>query len=113
MLTATDGAFDDSGRPSVGRTSAFGNARVARICGPGRLWKVAANWTATFGIRYDPYAFTCVRNFVSTWQYSVLGLSSFVTTSQLSVDVRPELTPPAAISPCRGRALTPMSTPFQ
>ena len=32
------------------------------------LWNVPLSWTSILGIVYEPSAFTCVINGVSTWQ---------------------------------------------
>src|SRR5438093_6363842 len=92
------------------------------------LWNVAASCTSAGNV-YAAYPFTCVRNLVFWWQYRGLVAKgtrpalvvvtvaeftaiTFSTTSQLSSEVRPVLSPPAMASRGR-RVLTLTSTPFQ
>src|SRR5262245_7384892 len=95
------------------------------MTGPGVLWIVVARFTATRGIVYVVRNLNCVRYAAATWHARRLGpgpgAASAVNTapceleitSQLSVVVRPVLTPPCMTTPFCRRALALKSTPFQ
>ena len=68
MLTVTFGALPASGRPSDCAASAVDATKFAWTSGPGTLCIDPLICTSTRGIVKDPRNFTCVRNFVSTWQ---------------------------------------------
>src|SRR5262245_427833 len=111
----------DGTRPRLCATTAAGTLKLPATCGPATLCKAPLTCTSIFGITYELRAFTCVRNFVSTWQYDsgvalvpvVISSGSFASNAQLSVLVRPVLRPPCSSTPWAGRAFTLTSTPFQ
>src|SRR2546421_5769081 len=120
-LTVTFAEPPDSGRPSDGWIDAFGALKFAAIWGPGMLCNVPLTRTSMRGIVYDASPLIWLRKFVSTWQYCV-GVTvdaairtsgTFAAIAQLSVDVRPVLSPPCTRRPCDSLALPVMSTPFQ
>ena len=85
---------------------------IAITHGVGRLWNVAPNWIRAGSVK-DPRNLMSARNGSWRWQNRVLGLSIFVTTSQLSVTARPMLTPPYSTAPAPGRAFSVTSIPCQ
>src|SRR5258705_11928833 len=103
----------DGGRPRLCATTALGTLKFAATWGPATLWNAPLTCTSTLGIVYELSALTCVSDAVSTWRYDsgvalvAVGISSgtFVGRSQLSVLVRPGLTPPCRSPPCAGRAV--------
>src|SRR5438132_87453 len=111
LISGTLAVPDVRLRLSDERTSALEYDRVARICGPGRLWNVALVCSPHQGSGYTARPLTFGWNGGVTSQFSRACGES--TTKQLFVATRPTLAPPDATTPRGNRAFTLTSTPLK